>query len=127
MSMSVNDVIAFLRDYARIGQSLAAISADLTAIRADLGVIMTEQQNVDQDVAALGAALQGVSDRTAQVVTDQAAIAAEIQQLQQQVANGQTVDLSALDTLAQSAAATAGQLGTAVDSLTGLVPAPPAG
>ena len=35
MSMSVNDVIAFLRDYARIGYSLAAISADITAIRAD--------------------------------------------------------------------------------------------
>jgi hypothetical protein len=118
MRITPAELLTLLNDFGGLGRELRGINDKL-------GVIMTQQEGLDADVAKLSTALGDVGTQTGLVVTAQAAIVAEIAALQEQVANGQTVDLTNLDALAASASTTAGQLDTAVGTLTGLVPAAP--
>jgi hypothetical protein len=85
-------------------------------------ILMTQQDNLDADVAALTAALGDVSAQTGAIGTTTQQIADEIEQLKN--ANP-ALDLSALDQLAANAAQQAGALDSAVQGLAGLVPAQP--
>lgn len=88
-------------------ESLERIDGRLASIDKKLGAIMTQQDDLNLDIATLTTAL-------GQVETDVTALTTYIASL---VAGEQTLDLSQLDTLAQGANAT-------VAGLTALVPAP---
>lgn len=53
--MDVSDVIAFIRDYARIGQELAAIRADLADIKKEQKIMATGLDNLQAADSALQA------------------------------------------------------------------------
>jgi hypothetical protein len=82
--------------------------------------IMSQQDDLNQDEQLLAQALSDVAGQTTALGQTQTQIAQEIASLQQ--ANP-SLDLTALDGLAQSAAGTTAALDTAVQNLAGLAPA----
>lgn len=86
-----------------------------------------QQQDLDADVQTLTGVVGDVATQSTQVGTDLTAITAEIAALQQQVADGQPVDLTQLDSLAQAAVSTQQGLDTQVQALTAAVPSAPSG
>jgi multidrug efflux pump subunit AcrA (membrane-fusion protein) len=99
----------------------AAVLAALTRIEQQIGQIMTAQDDINTATTAITSLLADVSAQVTQLGADLTAIQAEL-------ASGQPVNTTALDSAVQQVTATQAALDSAVASITGLAPVtPPAG
>lgn len=99
----------------------ALVLAALKRIEQKADRIMTAQDDINNAVIAVTGLLTDISAQVAQLGTDLTAI-------QQELASGQPVSTTALDSAVQQVSAAQAALDTAVASITGLAPAaPPAG
>jgi hypothetical protein len=101
------------------GTKLDLIMWQLLQLSQQLGEIMTAQGDITAAVTAFTALLTDMQSDSATLLTDVTAI-------QAQLAAGQPVDTSALDSVVASVQAMQTGLDTAVSQVSGLVPAPPA-
>lgn len=100
-----------------LAASLADIKRTLRIIISKEGTIMTQQDNIDAAVAAIGTAVADLRVQTAAVQTAQVGLDAEIQALKTAVENGEPVDTTALVAAGQALADATGQLDTTVAAL----------